>query len=272
MMNLRFLLPKRVRRYWKRAAIEIVENLERNKLAPAFLGHDISTYPLPILRTLASIKSLLPEVPDTLIDVGAHKAEFARAASYLLGFRRAVCIEPDSEFIDTIRARLQDRNATILNVALSDHDGQSILHLHQARSMSSLLPSNREILDAKFPGDSHGAITERVVPVRTMDGVMEEIKDREDSSYFVKLDTQGTELDILRSARCTLSRTQGCLVEHMFCTPYATRYDFRDLIDFMDDNGLPCVGVLEVFRRPTHEISGVDFLFMRPAVKSATCG
>ena len=237
---------------------------KRERVRALCTEHEVSQqdWDQNLLRTLVSTKAILGQVPETLVDVGAHKGQFTRLASELLKFRHVLCIEPDSELIQEIRQNNPGSHVFVENLALSDTAGEAILHIHSDRSMSSLVPANPEVLEAYFPY-SCGPILQRRVPVRTLDDVVSTFSDRVSGTIFLKLDTQGNELSILQQGTTTLARTRACLVEFMFCTPYLTDYNFRDLVDFFDDHDFECKGALDINRRESHEVSGVDFLFVR---------
>jgi hypothetical protein len=79
----------------------------------------------------------------------------------------------------------------------------------------------------------------------------------------MKIDTQGTELEVLQGAGQVLQRTMGCLVEHIFASPYRRSYRFEDLVEWFSQREFACVGPLSVSRRRQHQISAVDFLFVK---------
>ena len=80
---------------------------------------------------------------------------------------------------------------------------------------------------------------------------------------FLKLDTQGNELNILKGALHTLPLINAVLLEHIFATPYKSKYDFNDLIGFMYETGFICNGALSIEYATTGEVSVVDFLFTK---------
>jgi FkbM family methyltransferase len=216
-----------------------------------------------LLQTLLSIRSLVPVIPDVLIDVGAHRGDFAAAADRVLGFKHIVCVEPDLDLIDELQANLPNGKSRVHAVALSEHDGNALLHVHADRSMNSIIEADANILREQFPTYRHDTVFERRVTTRTLDSIVGDSDECAGKSLFLKLDTQGNELNILRGGENALRNTVACLVEFMFCTPYATDYNFRDVIELFFENDFECRGALSVRRRPSHKISAVDFLLVR---------
>ena len=157
---------------------------------------------------------------------------------------------------------LRGQNVSCHECALAGTAGEATFFVHADRSMNSLVPADEAVLRRTFNTYDVSATSERRVRTCRLDDVLSD-ELANDSRFFLKIDTQGNEQSVIAGAPGVLERTDICLVEFMFCTPYRTEYGFRDLIDQMDDAGLQCKGPLHAFRRATHEISGVDFLFVR---------
>ncbi|MGB9689508.1 FkbM family methyltransferase [Thermogutta sp.] len=238
---------------------------ERVRQLCAESGIPPDRYPLELLETLLSIRALVTNVPPVLLDVGAHRGIFAQLAHRLIGFRRIICIEADKDLVAESRHRNPSSNVTIICAALDERESAVPFYVHHDRTMSSLVPADQTILKEKFPNDAPEPIAVRMVHTKTLDQIVEQIPDLH-GSFFLKLDTQGNELRILRGAPDTLMRTEVILTEFMFYSPYRTDYSFRDLVDFLSDHGFECAGALSLTRRPSHEISAVDFLFKRREV------
>jgi 2-oxoglutarate dehydrogenase E1 component len=54
----------------------------------------------------------------------------------------------------------------------------------------------------------------------------------DERSIFLKVDTQGNEIEVLKGAESVLARTVACVVEHMFYTPYQGQASFAELLAF----------------------------------------
>lgn len=83
-----------------------------------------------------------------------------------------------------------------------------------------------------------------------------------DRGFFLKVDTQGTELQVLKGCSKSLRYCSGILVEYMFLTPYQGQSSFYDMLSFLQGFGFRCCGVLDFTRNDAHRITGVDFLFL----------
>ncbi len=219
---------------------------------------------LDLLQSLLSIRAIAAPLPELLIDVGAHYGMFTKAAAAVLGIRRALCVEPDADLIPEIKANNPDIQLDVANVAIGASQQNVEFFVHQDRSMSSIVPADVAILKESFATYSIDATESRIVPQITLDELLVHHNVPCDQPLFIKLDTQGSELTILRSGPRAVAQTKVALVEFMFCTPYATDFRFEDLVGFMHSAGLNCAGAVDIRRRQNHRVSGVDFLFVRP--------
>lgn len=143
--------------------------------------------------------------PGTLaVDIGAHFGTYSLALAKLVGRDgTVVSIEPISEDAEMLTKAAEQLRLpiTVINTALSDHDGTAtmripLLHGHAKTALSSL--------ESSVQADASVPVEERVVPVRTLDDVL--------STWtkpvsFIKIDVEGHELPVLAGAEATI-RTQ----------------------------------------------------------------
>jgi FkbM family methyltransferase len=146
--------------------------------------------------------------------------------------------------------------------ALADKEGSRTYYLHQDDSMNSLVESSSQVLRDEFPFDNPDLVSQTKIDTCRLDQFVETHR-LADRWFMIKIDTQGNELEILKHGTKTLARTEACVVEFMFLTPYRMSYNFADLVTFMDGHGFVCQGALTIARRPSQRISAVDFLFVR---------
>lgn len=274
-MRLSRYIPSALRQHLRQRALAFVQREEVRKLLDEFepiadREKFVSGRYVDLLRTLATIRACLPPHPRVLLDVGANEGDFTRAALALLGIDRAICFEPDADLNPAIRRGIDPSRLVVHNVALADRVGRDVFFVHPVKAMNSLLTSDAAVIGEKFHYDAAG-IVQREVDVDTLDGVLSRSPGEREVRYLLKLDTQGNELEVLKGATVTLSRTDACLIEFMFCTPYERLSGFDDLINLMRERRFTCKGALTVMRRPSHEVSGVDFLFVHDEV-AATAG
>ncbi len=170
-----------------------------------------------------------------VIDVGArggiHHPMFVEMAPIL----NVVGFEPDPEECRRLQAAARQgsgfKSLAYLPCALGKADGQRALHLGRLRGTSSFYQPNRAFLD-RFPDASRYDVVGTVsVPVRSLDSLAADPAGPLPRHIdFIKLDTQGAELDILHGARRTLqTQIVGVEAEVGFARLYAQQPIFRDV-------------------------------------------
>lgn len=211
-----------------------------------------------------------------IIDVGArdglHTA-FKEVASLV----DAVGFEADFQEWERLSKTTDKtyRSLTYLPFGLAGKDGHGTLHLCRSRGTSSMYKPNRSFLE-RFPDvDRFGIEASTEIPVRSLDGIVGDGAIRLPKFIdFMKIDTQGSELDVLMGARKTLcSQVVGVEVEVEFARLYESQPLFRDIDAFLSECGFTLFKlrrlewVRETFHHQPHLTSGQlvfgDALYLR---------
>jgi FkbM family methyltransferase len=192
--------------------------------------------------------------PLGFIDIGARGgvhdlvAPIAKLVA-VLGF------EPDQPACDELNAKLATdktwARALCLPVALADTAGPALLHLCAAPTNHSLLPVDADFV-ARYRMEKFDQTGSYPVETQALDTVLFETLATEPGwGEFLKIDTQGTEFEILQGARRTLrERTAAIFVEVEFCQIYQRQKLFSDLEVFLRSEGFSFFGF-----HSTHERS-----------------
>lgn len=176
-----------------------------------------------------------------VIDVGSRggiQAMFRELAPLL----HVVGFEPDRDECQRLAAAASAepfRSTLHLPYALGAADGEGLLHVNRERGTSSLYEPNREWLE-RFPNAArYDVVTTVPVPVRSLDRLVADPEVRMPRHIdFMKIDTQGSELDILKGAQQTLQcRGVAIEVEVEFAPLYRKQPLFRDIDAWMHSHG-----------------------------------
>ena len=147
------------------------------------------------LKTSAS-KNLIDN-PINYADIGARGGllDFLEPFEDLLN---TIYFEPDIEEFEKMKQQYSKRKATIINAAVSDSNSVKTLYLTKKRGGSSLLhPSGNMIgmMSIDGEGTSRFSVEETIqIQTRRLDEV---IKFEETQIDLLKIDTQGSEFEIL---------------------------------------------------------------------------
>lgn len=171
--------------------------------------------------------------PLTLVDVGARggvKQDWRAARRHL----RVLGFEPDRREYDRLVAagRNSGSQDAYFNIALHDRRGSIPLYIARDRGLSSIFEPDRAFIDA-FPEAQRFDLEEvENVEVDTLDN---QLATRGlDDVDFIKADTQGSELFVLKGAAQALAASAlGVEVEVEFTPIYRDQPTFADVDAFM---------------------------------------
>lgn len=248
------------RLYYK--ALNYVQKYDLEKLLKKPIANFCSTYEM--VETAKIISFYFPEI-DLLIDVGAHKGKFTNAFNAIVKTKRFVCIEPNEPLHAEIKKNNKGIIMELFSFGLAEQAGRSVYFEHEDTSMNSIVESDKKVLAEKFPYDNPELLKKKEIDILTLDIFMKKFETSHTSgeSIFLKIDTQGSELNILKGAVSMLKDVKGCLVEQMFVNAYKSDYKFDDLMTFMIENGFELAGTTSITKRKSFELSSADFLFIK---------
>lgn len=177
-----------------------------------------------------------------IVDIGSRGGlhpMFNEVASLV----EAVGFEPDIEECARLNQQVLSgsvyRSLKLFPFGLGRKQVKQELHLCRSGGASSVYRPNRSLLD-RFPDAGRFDVSEtRQIPVRDLDGFLQESRESLPASIdFMKIDTQGSELDILEGAKETLlGHVVAVEVEVEFAQLYESQPLFRDVDLFLSKCG-----------------------------------
>jgi FkbM family methyltransferase len=197
-----------------------------------------------------------------ILDVGANRGQFALAMRKG-GYRnRMVSFEPLPEAHSLLtEAARTDRDWLIApRAAVGAALGTANINVSKNSHSSSLLKVTKTSTDAAPKSAFVGTVE---TPVITLDGC--DLVKR-DANVFIKIDTQGFEMEVLKGATELLKTVKGVQLEMSFTPMYEGAPDFETLYKFMIERGFELWGMDTAFRDPkTRRLYQVDATFFRKA-------
>ncbi len=197
---------------------------------------------------------------DVVLDVGANKGQFAQALR-LAGYGSdIISFEPLPEAYSTLNDMAVRVPHWIIapRAAVGSAAGSALINISKNSHSSSLLPVTKTSIDASPTSAFIGTVE---TPVITLDGCT--LVDRT-ANVFIKIDTQGFEMEVLKGATQLLKTAKGVQLEMSFTPMYEGAPDFETLYKFMIDRGFVLWGMDTAFRDPkTRRLYQVDATFFR---------
>jgi len=198
--------------------------------------HDVNEGPTPTGigddRIRSSLLRVFSNKPISVVDVGANRGELLDVLSDLT-VERYIGIEPGLAAFTGLEDRCRDLSThSAINVAVSSVDGEAIFFESQSDVGSSLsrpLPGQKS--------DWATTVSEQVVETRRLDTICTEVGVTHVD--LLKIDAQGTDLDVLRSLGGRLRPTGvTCMIVEMAYHPqYANQSQPDEILRLMRDAG-----------------------------------
>lgn len=191
--------------------------------------------------------------PIGLVDAGA-RGEIFKEMEPLAALTAVLGFEPDLAECRRLNRELADRSpwafVQVEPVALSSNRGAAVLHQFSGPNNNSLRPANRTVVRRYEIGTLRPAGRVRI-RTAALDQILQSpgLKNRR-WGEFIKLDTQGTEYEILSGARQTLSdRTVAVVTEACFFELYRGQKLFSEIELLLRAHGFDFYGFLSVHHR-----------------------
>ena len=188
--------------------------------------------------------------PRRFLDLGAHIGDFTKAITQLSPECQSVMVEANPN----CEPYLQKLNHGYEILALSNKQGKAELFVEKANAIgtgASLYKENTEWY-------SEGKFEKVEVELDTLDNrkyFADEVID------LVKMDTQGSELDILLGGRSTIMRSKYVLIE-VSVTDYNIKAPLvNQIVPVMKEYGFYIEDILDYLTLSKNNITQMDFLF-----------
>jgi FkbM family methyltransferase len=204
------------------------------------LRHSESNYLRPHLaRVLAALR------PDVVLDVGANRGQFVDEVRSVGYTGRIVSFEPTPSIFEELAGRHGgDPQWVGHQFGLGAQDGELTLHLYGEGSLNSLLLASDFGRDRfRSMANPHGSIQ---VPIKTLDEVWGELVP--DGRVFLKIDTQGFDMEVIRGASRSMDKVVGILTEVPVNPIYEGMPTMSAVFSHLEDLGFELTGLFPVTR------------------------
>ena len=178
-----------------------------------------------------------------IVDVGASGGIHPRW-SKTTEFYKGILFEPDSRVFNELKKN-SDKNLIVINSALSDSNKEIEFHLCKKQEVSSVYPPNFNFLN-KF-ADSERFNVQKIIHLNadTLNNQLK--KEGVDEVDFIKIDTQGYELSILKGCSSYLENVVGLEVEVKFEPTYIGQPLFSEVDNYVKENGFILVDLKKYY-------------------------
>ena len=178
---------------------------------------------------------------NCVLDVGANMGQFVkniRNAGYQ-GY--IISFEPISKCYAHLKD-YENENWQIMNYALGSEEKKTEINVTHKNVFSSMLKPN-QYAGHRFENSANVEYTE-LVQVKRLDDVLSNlITDIKASNIFLKLDTQGYDLEVLKGAAESISDISGIQSEISCKAIYEGMPTHLELLEYLDSLGYEITGI-----------------------------
>jgi FkbM family methyltransferase len=204
---------------------------------------------------------------DTVLDVGANEGQYG-AELRRWGYQgRIVSFEPVSSVHAALEARAaRDDRWEARNEALGSSDGEMEINVSEFSVFSSMLEPN----DYSRGFDARAATVRREkVRTRRLDSIWEEVRGG-GSRFYLKVDTQGFEPEVIRGAEACLREITAVQLEISLRTMYEGETPLVEMIGLMAERGFELAFAVPVLFDPRDlSVPQLDCVFLHQGGRAA---
>jgi FkbM family methyltransferase len=180
---------------------------------------------------------------DCVIDVGANAGQYRRFLADEVGFDGLVAsFEPIPALAEKLRRESGGNPRWIVeNCALGSSPGTMTFNIMENSEFSSFL-SPMDDSTASFGGANKVQQTVEV-DVKVLDEIIPRLRERGSRNIYLKLDTQGFDLEVLKGAERSLAAVCGLQSEMSVRPIYANMPKYSEVIAFLEQRGFILSGI-----------------------------
>ncbi len=183
--------------------------------------------------------------PDIIFDIGANSGQYYRMLRNQVGFRgKVVCVEPIPEMIPELTAATNgDPNVVIEECAIASEEGYAEFSVMESNDFSTL--SKPIETDTDRFREANRVDRTISVPTKPLGKVMEKWRKEFGSKRpYVKLDTQGFDVEIVRSSEHAIRECIAFQSELSFKRIYEHSVRYDEAIRYFESLGFHLVSLI----------------------------
>jgi len=194
------------------------------------------------------------------IDIGAHFGKFTKHLAEIGKFSVIYAFEPNHNNVIYIKNEIEsivNSEVILINKALGSSRGMAELFFDDDSSTGSLLAYGAQYKNI-------GDIKKSVVDIDTLDAFIdEEVKKRKIDVTFIKIDTQGNDLEVIRGAEKLIHMHRPIIqCELIFVDLYVGQCTPDDIHDFLGSYGYRLYTMCNIHVNREGQLSFCDAIFV----------
>lgn len=168
---------------------------------------------------------------DCVFDIGANEGQYAEMLRHKVGYKgHILSFEPIPSAAAVIRRKQRhDPKWQLIECAVADHDGFQDFHVMNASQFSSLSAPRHVDTDLFV---KQNAVRETIkVETERLESALTRLRQKlQFERPFLKMDTQGFDVSIVRNSRAVMHQFVGIQSELAIARLYESAVDFREAL------------------------------------------
>lgn len=229
------------------------------------LGYDLYRLSPSSNSSLQMLKGLDHFEVDMVFDIGANIGQFASELRSMGYKGKVVSFEPLPDAYKKLVDKASGDKLWDIHTqcAIGDFDGEIEINVAGNSVSSSILPMLKKHSDSAKNSAYIGKIKS---PISCLDSVAGQYLSGSEK-FFIKIDTQGFEWQVLDGATELLAQAQGVLCELSLVPLYQGQRLWRDIIERLQAEGFSLWAVQKGFTEPlTGQTLQIDAIFYRKVI------
>jgi len=228
-----------LKKYLKSALVKLAHSREY-ELTPAWsFGRQ------PLVRHLKAIFE--KHEVDCVFDVGGNLGQYHDLLREDVGFEGWILsFEPVGKYVKILQARsASDVRWQVFDFALGSADDVATINITKSPGLNSFLEPRTDVVQGYWSADEVSG-TEQV-RIRMLDGIFQGLRSEHGfRAPYLKLDTQGFDLEVLKGASHSLREFRALQTEASIKPLYQGMPDYRDVIEYLARAGFELSGMFPV--------------------------
>ena len=200
---------------------------------------------------------------DCVFDVGASIGLYGEFLRNEVGYRgQILSFEPVKANVKRLRqSGIGDRHWAVFDFALGDREAVKSINIMKSYLFTSFLMP--DAVTVPYFGDLNHVVGEEAVMVRRLDDIFDSL--RQEYSFenpFLKIDTQGYDLAVLKGCAANLNKFAAIQTEASVKPLYQAMPGFLDIYDYLTPYGFALSGFNPVVLDPNLRLIEFDWVFL----------
>ena len=209
------------------------------------------------VKDLLIVKEKFGFIPNTIIDIGAAIGKWSKAANYVFPYAKIYAFEPIPNSLKQAKETLKDIDKIeFFNIALFSSNEQKQFHLNEFSFSSSLLKMTDKHKEIYPFTKNETVINVECKRFDSMTGISLE------RPVYVKIDVQGTELEVLKGFGNLIQKIDMIQIELAFEKFYENQFNYAEIFNFFFKNGFKSFLQLDP-KFNNNKLIYCDYLFVR---------